>query len=1030
MLYPKSKSEKLDMELFKNPTAEYRDTPFWAWNCELDENELHWQIEQLKKMGYGGFHMHTRSGMSTKYLSEDFMKLIKSCTQKAKKENMLAWLYDEDRWPSGAAGGYVTKEPQYRQRRLLFTTKKQNDVLPKAEAVTQGKTYAIGMYDVVLNSTGEMVEYQRINTEGDAKGTVWYAYIEVFCSFMKSPGWYNGGTYVDTLNPEAIKKFTQITHDKYKEAVGDEFGKTVPAIFTDEPQFNHKNNLPFGLSTDDVGIPWTPDFDKTFAKHYGYDIVDKIPEIFWEFENGAVSQARYHFHDHTSEMFAAAFSDVCGNWCEDNGISLTGHLFGEYTLLGQIRSSGEAMRQYRSFQLPGIDMLFDSSEYSTAKQAQSSARQYGREGVMSELYGVTNWDFDFRGHKHQGDWQAALGITVRVPHLSWVSMKGAAKRDYPASLNYQSPWYEEYPFISDHFARLNTVLTRGKPQVNVAVIHPIESYWLHYGPEESTAAIRKQLDDDFDSLVSWLLLGTIDFDFVCESSIPELHKDISNKFAIGEMEYSTVLVPGCETLRQTTVDALNRFIEKGGRVIFAGDAPKYTDATSNGAAKELYEKCEKIAYNRYAILNALNSERDIEIKNDMGAETHEFIYQLREDGKDKYLFIANAVPYLHPFCNETQAPTRASIKIKGEYEPIILNTMTGEEEPVSFTTGNGYTIVKYNFYEHDSLLLRLSEKTDNTAFVVGTVKKTEIATVDFKSAVEFKRHEENVCVLDIAEYSLGGAPFESADEVLRIDVNLRKIFNWPLASGQDMQPWAIEKEEITNFVTLRYTVECEDALNDICFCAEELSKLTVNGKEMGIEPKGYFVDKAIKKFPIGSLCQGKNVIEATIPFGTSESLEACYLTGEFDVFVKGCDILLKKASTTLGFGDISSQGMPFYGGNITYRTIIDVPEDCNLDINIASYKGALTKVALDGSDVGKIVYAPYSLVVRDVKKGKHVLEYTLFGNRHNTFGALHNCGTSIYYGQHHWYSTANSWSYEYCTKPTGILKSPVITMHK
>ncbi len=78
-------------------------------------------------------------------------------------------------------------------------------------------------------------------------------------------------------------------------------------------------------------------------------------------------------------------------------------------------------------------MLCDRREFTTAKQAQSAAHQFGYPGVLSELYGVTNWDFDFRGHKLQGDWQAALGVTVRVPHLSWVSMGGEAKRDYPAS---------------------------------------------------------------------------------------------------------------------------------------------------------------------------------------------------------------------------------------------------------------------------------------------------------------------------------------------------------------------------------------------------------------------------------------------------------------------------------------------------------------------------------------------------------------------------------------------------------------------
>ncbi len=36
MLYTK----KIDKELFKNPGAEYRGAPFWAWNCRLEEKEL------------------------------------------------------------------------------------------------------------------------------------------------------------------------------------------------------------------------------------------------------------------------------------------------------------------------------------------------------------------------------------------------------------------------------------------------------------------------------------------------------------------------------------------------------------------------------------------------------------------------------------------------------------------------------------------------------------------------------------------------------------------------------------------------------------------------------------------------------------------------------------------------------------------------------------------------------------------------------------------------------------------------------
>ena len=90
MLYPKNREASLSKELFENPTAEYRATPFWAWNCELDKDELLRQIDIFQKMGFGGFHMHVRSGMATPYLSDEFMSLIRACVDRAKEKEMLA----------------------------------------------------------------------------------------------------------------------------------------------------------------------------------------------------------------------------------------------------------------------------------------------------------------------------------------------------------------------------------------------------------------------------------------------------------------------------------------------------------------------------------------------------------------------------------------------------------------------------------------------------------------------------------------------------------------------------------------------------------------------------------------------------------------------------------------------------------------------------------------------------------------------------------------------------------------------------
>ena len=215
MLYKKNDMPWLSEELFQNPTAEYRGTPFWAWNCELKKDELIWQIEQLKEMGFGGFHIHARSGLATPYLGEDFMGLVKDCVKKAKEENMLAWLYDEDRWPSGSAGGYVTKNPAYRAKFLVFSTEKV-DFTPRKEAIEQGKPYLLACYDIMLNADGTLKSCELIGEHDTAEGCKWYAYVRT----PAPNGWYNNQTYVDTLSKSAMDEFIKVTYDTYKDNVG------------------------------------------------------------------------------------------------------------------------------------------------------------------------------------------------------------------------------------------------------------------------------------------------------------------------------------------------------------------------------------------------------------------------------------------------------------------------------------------------------------------------------------------------------------------------------------------------------------------------------------------------------------------------------------------------------------------------------------------------------------------------------------------------------------------------------------------
>ena len=93
----------------KPDRRKYGAKPFWAWNGKLDKEELIRQTEVMKEMGFGGFFMHSRTGLATEYLSDEWFDDINACADAAEKEDMESWLYDEDRWPSGSAGGIATK---------------------------------------------------------------------------------------------------------------------------------------------------------------------------------------------------------------------------------------------------------------------------------------------------------------------------------------------------------------------------------------------------------------------------------------------------------------------------------------------------------------------------------------------------------------------------------------------------------------------------------------------------------------------------------------------------------------------------------------------------------------------------------------------------------------------------------------------------------------------------------------------------------------------------------------------------------
>lgn len=1011
MLYARSRTPTLDPALFAAPTSEFRGAPFWSWNCQLDRARLFRQIEALKAMGMGGFHMHARVGLATEYLGEEFLGHVRACVEKARQEGMLAWLYDEDRWPSGFAGGLVTRDERHRAKHLLLTTKQEPD---RGQAPhLAGTPRLVARYAVRLDGD-RLGSYRRLR-EGEAAGAgerEWRAFVRTTWS---SP-WFNNMSYVDTLSRPAIERFLELTHERYRAAVGKDFGGLVPAIFTDEPAFEAMRMLPSAESQDDVLLSWTDDFAETYRAQYEADPLDTLPELVWQLRERGSARTRWRYHDHNTERFASGFADTIGAWCERHGILFTGHMMEEHSLWSQTRMIGEAMRSYRGFTLPGIDLLCDNQEFTTAKQAQSAARQFARPGVMSELYGVTGWDFDFAGHKRQGDWQAALGITVRVPHLSWVSMGGEAKRDYPAALDEHSPWYREYPLVETHFARVNTALTRGTPICRVGVIHPIESYWLCWGPDDQTRLERDARETAFQELTRWLLYELVDFDFVAESLLPRLCPHPGGRqLTVGAMAYDVILVPGLRTIRATTLARLEAMVADGGTVLFLGEVPSLVDGEPSSAPARLASRCTQLPWSKHALLPALEPWRELRIGTRWGAP--ELVHQLRQDGEGRWLFLCS---------NSRTDHAGLALTLRGRWRIERWDTLTGERRPMAtWASGDGDVGCWIDLPACGSHLLRLEPLAAGATLPVVPAEPTWKEVQRLGEAAHITRSEPNVLLLDQAEYRLDQGPWEGRDEILRLGQRLRARVGLPPQGGGMAQPWVEPPEPPRHRLALRWRITTTVPVRAPRLALEGLAqaRLRLDGRELPIRSDGWWVDEAIATQPLPDLEPGEHVLEAELPFGRATPCEWAYLLGDFGVEVRGSHARLIAEPTTLAWGDWTRQGLPFYAGNITYHCTVAGPG--TFALRCPQFRAPLLTVDVDGTRAGPVAFPPYQLVLPALGTGRHALDLTAYGSRINAFGPLHHTNMALRWcGPDAWRSRDDDWSDEYMLRPCGILTAP------
>jgi hypothetical protein len=984
---------------FKNPGKWFRGIPFWSINDKLEAGELARQLKILEEGGFGGAFFHAREGLLTPYLSDEWFSRLKAVVEEASKLGMLIWLYDEDRWPSGFAGGYVPAlGPEHRAKSIIM--------IPHTAPFNGGDVIA-----VFKCTTGDGLIPRECQRVSGIKAEDGYLYLN-FIRHVASPGdpWYGGFSYVDLLNPDTVDKFIEIAYRPHVNALKGYIGGVVPGIFTDEPNLTasrpprRSRVTPLrGAPFPQYALPWTDRLPEVFLKANGYDIVDRLPELF--FDIGSYTRTRLDYWRTITMMFVENFSRRIHDWCSSNGLRFTGHYLMEDTLLSQL-VVGAVMPHYEYMHVPGMDHLCNQTwgTFLTAKQVASVANQLGKERVLSETYGATGHHPTFEDRKWIGDFLYALGVNLLNHHLVPYSLRGRRKADYGLTIHWSQPWWSFNRVIEDYFARLSYALSMGVRLVDVLILHPISSVWATYSPvNESRAAA---VNDMFMNLIKEFTKIHVDFELGDELLLAKYGRVEGRRLTVGRAKYSIVVIPPSYNMLRSTFNLLKNFIEGGGFVIAIKPLPTMIDGVEAPELNELLGRVKVLngIGELGGVLSSLDLGTVVKTKTDTDGDV---LIHVRSAGDSLVAFMANTSRAKE---HEVEVGFRGLFKVE-DWDPL-----TGEVSEYPGSTSGGRTWVKVRLTPVGSKLLILKPGEPMSEHPTSFIKVSEIK---LSGPWAMRRLNPNVLVLDYARVKLG----DSWSEPLPMPRVKEHMANMGVGSN-----YLIRVEfNVAEKPNGRLYLAIEDGL---------VRRLVINGREVNLtKATGTWLDWNLKMYDVtDAVKEGVNVIDVEGVVGLEHELEPMYLLGEFTVEARprGQSVIRKEGASLIDPVDLTKVGYPFYGGSVELTKTLNIDvKDVDKVTLMLRFNAALAVVSINGIEAAKVIQRNSELdITRYVKPGTNEVKVTLVGTLGNVLGPLHRRGDLNCVGPETFYVVDGNWTDEYVVRPFGLEEARVVMFRR
>lgn len=816
-----------------------------------------------------------------------------------------------------------------------------------------------GFGNGLINGLGEKFQQKYLRMEAGEKHTE-----HTICNKNGIHFYYEVNPfYVDNLDKDVVKRFIDEIYAPYYE----KFGNKIKGFFTDEPQLSRN------------GIPWSLVLVDEYQKEYGEDLRDRLIELFKP--EGEYKNTRVKFWRLITKLFSDSYCKQIYDWCSERGLKLTGHLVEEQTLEIQLNSNGAVMPHYEYFHIPGMDWLGRNiSDPLTQLQVVSAALQTGKKQILTETFALCGHNVSFSELRRILEWQMVRGVNLFCQHLEGYSLRGIRKRDYPPAMNYQQPWWDEYKLFNESMSRVGMLIAEGKSDCKTLLIHPQTSAWICYDAEENNGI--NELNDKFIKAISQLESKHIQF-HLGDEILMERHGAVrDNTLVIGEMEYTTVVLPPHIDFLENTKRLLAEFEKGGGRVITAEEAEDnpIVDNKDITYLKRCFDD-----FNMHYFVNSTEQYQNAKInaggvKLDIASgEVTEFDKEYRFAPMDSLVVL----DYKDGKKGEIKHSTLKALSLDGEWE-------------ITDSTENSLTLDYCDCY------------FDGEA-VGENIPVTSIQSM----ACDLKRPVDIRCVFDV---EVAVIPKEiclvcETPEIFEYRINGQKATFNDIGYFRDK---SFRKSDISSYMKTglnRIELLCHFVQSDTTY--ENIEKSKVFESE-------------------------KNKLTYDM------EIESVYLVGDFSVDTDGAFEKLKRNAVRysgrfvidtpknkIQLKNIEQQGFPFFAGRMTIRKMVSV-DDTNYKLSLNMMGINAVSIRVNHKEVETVIWN-YSEVDLSgyLNPGENIIELTIVNNLRNLLGPHHlEEGESYFVGAFSFFKGNNMWSWtgepepwndEYCFVETTLM---------